>query len=144
MRIAIPTTQGELEEHFGQCHGIALLDCDEQSLSIQRMEVLDAPAHEHGRLPRWLKEQGVEVVIAGSLGGRAQGLLDELGIQVITGAPRLSPDFLARSFLQGTLESQPQTCSHEHGHHSHEGHHSHAGHHSHEEGHCKSNGGGCH
>ncbi|MCW5963232.1 MAG: hypothetical protein KIT83_04270 [Bryobacterales bacterium] len=131
MRIAIPTTHGELEEHFGQCHGIALADCDEQESSIQRLEMLDAPAHEHGLLPRWLKQQGVDVVIAGNVGGRAQALLAELEIQVVTGAPRLSPDFLVRSFLQGTLESRPQACCHLHSHDSHD------------DGHCRGDG-NCH
>ncbi|TET62349.1 dinitrogenase iron-molybdenum cofactor biosynthesis protein, partial [Candidatus Aerophobetes bacterium] len=36
--------------------------------------------------PTFLKEQGIDVIIAGGMGVRAVGFFDQFGIQVVTGA----------------------------------------------------------
>jgi ATP-binding protein involved in chromosome partitioning len=116
MRIAIPVSDGHLEEHFGHCESFAFIDADAESKSILALHTVSAPEHEPGLLPRWLKEREVDVVIAGNMGGRAQTLLAGFSIQVLTGAPAWQADFLARAFLRGELESVPRTCNHSHEH----------------------------
>lgn len=119
MRIAVPTSNGELSAHFGKSRAFALADCDAGEATLSRLQTVEAPGHEQGRLPEWLKQNEVDVVIAGSLGGRAQARLAALQIEVIMGAPQQAPDFLVRAFLQGNLECQSQPCSCGHGEHSH-------------------------
>ena len=51
-------------------------------------------------------------VIAGGMGGRAQGIFAEQGIEVIVGAPAQSPESLARSYLDGSLSSGENLCDH--------------------------------
>ncbi|MBU4405486.1 MAG: ATPase, partial [Acidobacteria bacterium] len=75
-------------------------------------EDLDAPPHEPGLLPKWLAERGANLIIAGGMGQRAQGLFVEHGIQVIVGAPAETPENLANSYLAGTLQAGDNVCDH--------------------------------
>jgi len=80
--------------HFGHCEQFALVDVDEQAKKITGQQLLTPPAHEPGVLPRWLHEQGVNVIIAGGMGSRAQSLFAENGIKVVVGAPGDEPEKL--------------------------------------------------
>jgi ATP-binding protein involved in chromosome partitioning len=110
--VAIPVAGGKLCMHFGHCEQFTLLEVDTEGKKILHSRQIDPPPHEPGLLPRWLNEQGVNLVIAGGMGGRAQGIFTEQGIDVIVGAPAKSPDSLARSYLDGTLQSGENTCDH--------------------------------
>ena len=110
--IAIPVANGRLCMHFGHCEQFALLDVDTEAKEILKSRQIDPPPHQPGLLPRWLHEQGVKLVIAGGMGGRAKGIFAEKGIEVLIGAPAESPDTLARSYLDGTLQSGENTCDH--------------------------------
>jgi len=91
MKVALPVAQGRLCMHFGHCEAFAVFNVDKASKSVASTEYFDAPAHEPGLLPRWLAEKGVNCVIAGGMGSRAQQLFAENGITVITGAPAGAP-----------------------------------------------------
>ena len=112
MRIAIPIAEGRLAMHFGHCGQFALIDVDEESGDLGRSELVEAPEHEPGLLPRWLAQRGVGVVIAGGMGRRAMGLFAESGIRVAVGAPAGSPEDLAAAYLAGTLETGENVCDH--------------------------------
>jgi len=112
MRIAIPTAGGRLCMHFGHCEQFALVDVDETSKTITGSTYLTPPAHEPGVLPRWLGEQGADVVIAGGMGRRAQILFSQNGIDVIVGAPAEEPETIAAAYLNGTLEAGENVCDH--------------------------------
>lgn len=112
MRIAIPTAGGLLCPHFGHCESFALIDVDEAGRRVVGMSYLDPPPHEPGLLPRWLAEQGADVIIAGGMGGRAQALFAQGGIRVVVGAPPEPPDEVAGAFLAGTLQVGDNVCDH--------------------------------
>ena len=105
--IAIPVEGDRLCMHFGHCGQFALLDVDTQQKTILTSRLIAAPPHQPGLLPRWLHDQGVNVVIAGGMGHRAQGIFAEREIRVIVGAPVESPNSLAQSYLDGTLQPGP-------------------------------------
>ncbi|MFW5775576.1 MAG: NifB/NifX family molybdenum-iron cluster-binding protein, partial [Chitinivibrionales bacterium] len=69
MRIAIPVAQGKLCMHFGHCQVFSLITVEKDQ--IVATEELVPPPHEPGILPRWLKEQNADIIIAGGMGGRA-------------------------------------------------------------------------
>jgi predicted Fe-Mo cluster-binding NifX family protein len=97
-----------------------------------RTEVLPAPDHQPGAFPRWLREKGVEVVIAGGIGKRALGIFSRHGITVRAGTPDARIQDLVASFLSGQLTASPEGCEH-HGHdHGHSHHHHHGHCHEHE------------
>ena len=110
MNIAIPTAQGKLCAHFGHCETFSMVEVDDQK--IVKTVQLDPPPHEPGVLPKWLAEQGANIIIAGGMGQRAQQLFTQQGIQVVVGAASDSPEKLAENFLQGTLETGTNACDH--------------------------------
>jgi len=112
MRIAIPLANGKLSMHFGHCERFALIDVDLDEKKILKREDVDAPPHEPGLLPKWLAERGANVIIAGGMGGRAQGLFAEAGIEVVVGAPSEMPERLVGDFLAGTLQLGGNLCDH--------------------------------
>jgi len=112
VRIAIPTTSGKLSAHFGHCEEFALIDVDRESKTITATEMLAAPPHEPGLLPRWLAEKGAEMIIAGGMGGRAQGLFQQHKIAVVVGAPSDRPEVVAGAYLQGVLKTGDNACDH--------------------------------
>ena len=112
MQIAIPTIGGKLSSHFGHCEEFVFFDADEESRAITEKQSKKPPEHEPGVLPRWLAKNGANVVIAGSMGRRAQDLFIEQGITVVAGAPDMDPRSLVESYLAGTLESGDGDCGH--------------------------------
>ena len=112
MRIAIPVADGKLCAHFGHCDQFDLIDADEKTKNIVGKKILIPPPHEPGVLPKWLHEQGANVIIAGGMGQRAQSLFAENGIKVIVGAPSVSSDKLVVAYLEGTLVSGTNVCDH--------------------------------
>jgi predicted Fe-Mo cluster-binding NifX family protein len=110
MKFAIPLAEGKLTAHFGHCQEFALIDADENGIS--QKEILIPPPHEPGVLPRWLGEQGADVVIAGGMGQRAMTLFQENNISVVVGAPVEIPEKLVESYLNNTLQNGQNICDH--------------------------------
>lgn len=110
MRIAIPTLDGELCMHFGHCQQFTLIDVEDGE--IKNVEAETPPAHAPGVLPAWLHEQGANVIIASGMGMRAQNLFKQNDIEVVVGAPILSPEEIAKQFINGTLEAGDNVCDH--------------------------------
>ncbi len=112
MRIAIPISGERLELHFGHCEKFVMVDVDSATKEVRATTCVPAPEHQPGLLPPWLKNQGVTLVIAGSMGTRALSLLQEASIEVITGAPTEDAATLVRRYLDGALASVEHTCGH--------------------------------
>ena len=118
MTIAIPLAGGRLAEHFGHCEQFALIEADPNTQQILKTTQVTPPPHEPGLLPRWLREQGVQIVIAGGIGQRALAIFAQNNIQVRAGSAAAPVEQLVLSFLQGQLTGTPQGCvHHEDGHH---------------------------
>jgi predicted Fe-Mo cluster-binding NifX family protein len=140
MKIAIPHENGRLHGHFGGCREFAVVQVDAEKRVTLNTDVLPAPEHKPGAFPRWLREQGVEVVIAGGIGHRALANFAHHGITVRAGAADASVEQLVAAYLNGQLTVTPDGCEHhghhhdhEHGHHHHEHHHGHRHHHGEEQ-----------
>ena len=112
MRIAIPVSEGKLDPHFGHCRYFSLFDVDQQDNEILSSTTVEAPPHQPGLLPRWLAEQGAELVLAGGMGNRAIQLLTDQGIEVMVGVPGLDPESLVQAFLAGEIGAGPNACDH--------------------------------
>ena len=110
MKIAIPTEEEKLCTHFGHCQNFTVVETDEKN--IVAVNNISAPPHEPGVLPQWLAECGINLVIAGGIGGHAQRLLLEKGIDVIIGAPIDTPENLVKAYTDGKLSSGQNPCDH--------------------------------
>ena len=112
LRIAVPTAEGRLCAHFGHCEQFALLDVDSDNKTILKTTMLVPPPHEPGLLPTWLQERGVDVIIAGGMGSRAQELFLGKGIHVVTGASQEVPAKVVADYLTGVLKTGTNVCDH--------------------------------
>jgi predicted Fe-Mo cluster-binding NifX family protein len=112
MRIAIPMTDGLLAQHFGHCEKFALVDVDLATKEITASTEVEAPEHQPGLLPPWLKERGVDLVIAGGMGSRAHTLFQAASIEVLTGAPAAPAAAIVRQYLEGKLVTGGNACDH--------------------------------
>mgnify|MGYP006312856249 CR=1 FL=1 len=112
MRIGIPLAQGRLAMHFGHCQSFALIDVDTEKKEILENRNVPAPEHQPGLLPRWLSEQGAEMIIAGGMGSRARSLFEQQNIKVLTGAPAEDPETLVRAYLDESLITGENVCDH--------------------------------
>ena len=112
MRFAIPLADGKLAVHFGHCASFALLDVDPSTKALTSRQDVDAPPHQPGLLPPWLAERGVNRIIAGGMGQRAQQLFVAQGIEVIVGAPADTPERLVAACLDGSLQVGSNACDH--------------------------------
>ncbi|CAN2039165.1 NifB/NifX family molybdenum-iron cluster-binding protein [Candidatus Magnetomoraceae bacterium gMMP-15] len=110
MKIAIPMAQGKLTAHFGHCENFAILEVENNE--IKNKEVMIPPPHEPGVLPRWLHEQGANLIIAGGMGQRAISLFQQNDIDVIIGAPVMEPEELVKAYLEETLKTGDNLCDH--------------------------------
>ncbi|MFO8056599.1 MAG: NifB/NifX family molybdenum-iron cluster-binding protein [bacterium] len=111
MKIALPVANGELCMHFGHCEAFAVVEVDDKG-NILNTEMLTPPPHQPGVLPPWVADQGVKLVIAGGMGGRAINLFNQAGVEVIVGAPAGPPEKLVSDYLAGTLQAGDNVCDH--------------------------------
>ena len=112
VRIALPVMNGRLCAHFGHSDSFALLDVDKQEKTIIHSTQIPSPGHQPGVLPRWLHEQGANIIITGGMGSRAKDLFESHGISVIMGVPEDTPERLVQSYLEGSLVTGENICDH--------------------------------
>jgi len=112
MRIAIPVVDNKLSQHFGHADTFSILDADPENKTITKSTTLIPPEHAPGVLPAWLHEQGVNVILTGGMGPRAQELFEQASIKVVLGVTSGEPEALALAYLNGSLAQGSNTCDH--------------------------------
>ncbi|HEX9902961.1 MAG TPA: NifB/NifX family molybdenum-iron cluster-binding protein [Acidobacteriota bacterium] len=109
MKIAISTDNGFVSAHFGRCPSYTLVEIQEGKI-IEREEIPN-PGHQPGFLPVYLSQKGVNTIIAGGMGPRAQGLFAEKNIQTFIGVQGRIEDVIMK-YLRQELESGQDLCDH--------------------------------
>lgn len=113
MKIAIPVADGKLCAHFGHCQKFALIEVDTESKKIISKTETEPPPHEPGILPHWLSEQGVNMIISGGMGRRAQQFFKQYNIEVIVGvAEAVSAEEVTMNYLNNSLQAGDNICDH--------------------------------
>jgi len=107
MKIAISTDLEKVSEHFGRCPEFTIVEIEEDKIKNKR--VIENPGHMTGFLPKFLKEQGVELVIAGGAGFKAQQFFEQFGIKLITGIQG-NVDEVINRFIKGNLKLGEDLC----------------------------------
>lgn len=109
IKIAIPVAQGRLLGHFGEARHFALVEADLINHGAFKTQVFDAPAHEPGSFPYWLREQNIQILII-SHKGIGQRALDNLrfnGVEVREAKSGAPISEIVVAYLEGGL---PMTC----------------------------------
>jgi ATP-binding protein involved in chromosome partitioning len=112
MKIAIPVANDCLCMHFGHCQKFSFFEVDKDKLQIVSRVDLEPPAHEPGVLPKWISEQGADIVLAGGMGSRAQSLFGQNGITVHVGVVEENPEKAVMDYLTGQLQTGTNACDH--------------------------------
>ncbi len=112
MKIALPVANGRLSLHFGHADEFVLITIDPDAKRIVKKEMKVAPPHEPGLLPKWLGEEGAQVIIAGGMGVMAQTLFAEQNIEVVIGVSGGTPEEVVTAYMNGTLKAGENPCDH--------------------------------
>jgi predicted Fe-Mo cluster-binding NifX family protein len=112
MKAAISTDQGYVSAHFGRCSTYTIIEVKEGQV-LSREEIPN-PGHEPGFLPQFLSEKGVNCIIAGGMGPRAQALFAQKNIEAVIGVQG-TVDEVIEKFIKQELEAGEDLCGHRHG-----------------------------
>lgn len=116
-KIAIPTNGEVLDAHFGRAAAFTVFEIE--GIEARKVEILSATGlqHQHEGLASMFKNNGVEVLVCGGIGGGMINGLNAVGLAVVTGASGSVVD-VAQSYAQGTLANTRSVCQ-EHGENQH-------------------------
>lgn len=133
MKIVIPSADGRLCGHFGHCENFTFVDVNLETKEIINIETKVPEEGVSCQSSYWISEQGANVVLAGGMGGRPLAVLEQNGIEVLTGCPELPIEEIVKAYIENVLETGENSCGggHHCGGHG-EGHEHHCGgHHNH-------------
>ena len=120
MKIAVTydPTNGQIFQHFGHTEYMKLYEAEDQA--VRSAEVKSTNGSGHGALAGFLRDEGVEVLICGGIGGGAQMALAEAGIRLYGGCSG-DADQAVYNFLNNMLMYNPNVrCDHHDHHHGEE------------------------
>ena len=107
MKVAVSTDNGMVSEHFGRCPEFTIAEI--KSGKVVKKEVVGNPGHATGFIPKFLHEAGVNCMIAGGAGFRAQEFFKEFGIELVLGVSG-PVDSILQDFATGKLKSGQSSC----------------------------------
>lgn len=123
MKVAVPTRDGRVDDHFGHCDHYTIFTIDENNVVTER-QTLPSPqgCGCKSGIAAVLQEMGVSLMLAGNMGDGAKNKLDAHNIKVIRGCSG-DIELLLESYLKGEIQDSGMTCSeHECGDNHHEHH----------------------
>ncbi len=107
MLIAISTDGDFVSAHFGRCPSFTIVEVDNGRLIDKRS--IENPGHHPGFLPQFFHQKGINCIVAGGMGRRAEELFSQAGIQTIVGVSG-SVDEVVKRIVDGTLEGGESLC----------------------------------
>jgi len=112
MKIALPTRDGNIDDHFGHCDHYTIMTLDNDR-NIVKIEAMDSPegCGCKSDIAPVLANLGVKVMLAGNMGQGAVNILTKAGIQVIRGCSG-PVDAVAQKWLAGDIQDNLITCNH--------------------------------
>ena len=119
MKIAVTHQMGHIFQHFGHTEEFKFYEVTDGE--ITSIKVVSTNGSGHGALAGFLKENGVEVLICGGIGGGAQDALKKAEIAVYGGVTG-SADAAVVAFLSERLAFNPDVRCDHHDHEHGEGH----------------------
>jgi len=108
MKIAVSTDSGQVAEHFGRCPQFTVAEIEDGK--VVKQEVIENPGHATGFLPKFFSEMGVECIVAGGAGFRAQEFCNQYGIRLVVGVHGKVEDAL-KLLADGRLKGKEGSCS---------------------------------
>jgi predicted Fe-Mo cluster-binding NifX family protein len=116
MKIAVPSKNNMVDNHFGHCeyYTVFTVDNDSKIVSEERVES-PAGCGCKSNIVRVLSDMGVNVMLAGNMGEGAVNMLGMNGIEVLRGCSGPVKE-VAQGWLNGSVSDSGTSCeAHEHG-----------------------------
>ncbi len=122
MKIAIPTKDNKVDDHFGHCEHFTIYTAGDNQRIVSEESYTPGPGCGcKSGLAGILRQMGVTVLLAGGIGQGAINVLNQHGIEVVRGCSEEARK-LAEAYLKGELADSGESCSHHEHHHGHGGH----------------------
>ena len=110
MKVAIPTRDGHVDDHFGHCHHYTIYTIEQKSiLSVEELPAPEGCGCKSGIAPI-LAQMGVEVMLAGNMGEGAKNKLESCGIKVVRGCMG-DIDAVVSGYLAGFILDSGRGCA---------------------------------
>lgn len=118
MKIAVPITADKyIDSHFGQCESYGVYTISEKN-EISGVKTIKSQSGCgcQSDIASVLASDGVEVMLAGGIGGGAINVFNNSGIQVVRGCSGKADD-VVKLYIDGLVKDSGSSC------HQHESHH---------------------
>lgn len=111
MKIAVPTREGVVDNHFGHCHHYTIFIVNDGVVKMK--EILPSPqgCGCKSGIALVLRQKGVQVMLAGNIGEGARNVLEGQEIKVIRGCSG-DIDALVKAYLAGEVIDNGEVCDH--------------------------------
>ncbi|MCL5736157.1 MAG: DUF134 domain-containing protein [Actinobacteria bacterium] len=116
MIVAVPFLNGDVNAHFGSTRAFLIADTADRKIERTSLFELQGMQHNHAGIAGFLKEQRVEVILAGGMGAPMQQALKMHGFKLYCGVSGPATEAI-EAFLRGDIEQSESTCGHHHGEH---------------------------
>ena len=119
MKIAIPTRENRVDDHFGHCEYYTIISVSPEK-QIEKLEYYQAPqgCGCKSDVASILANMGVEILLAGNMGQGAVNKISAAGIRVYRGCSG-NVEQIAHSFLREEIKDSGMSCDHHHHGHDH-------------------------
>lgn len=110
MKIAVPTRDGVVDDHFGHCaeYTIYMVDSDRNVVAKDRLPSPQGCGCK-SNIASVLRDMGVGVMLAGNMGAGALNVLTKHEIKVLRGCSGSTDDLVA-SYLAGAVSDSGEQC----------------------------------
>ena len=110
MKIAVPTRDNQVDNHFGHCDHYTIYTVKDGEIAVK--DTLPSPqgCGCKSGVVNVLRQLGVEVMLAGSMGEGALNILRSNHIKVVRGCSG-DVDLVVADYLDGKLEDSGEGCS---------------------------------
>lgn len=111
MKIAVPTRENNVDNHFGHCDHYTIFTILDGVVKMK--EILPSPqgCGCKSGVVFDLCRKGVKVMLAGNMGDGAKNVLESNGIKVVRGQSG-NVDELVAAYLAGNVSDSGESCSH--------------------------------
>lgn len=117
MKIAVPTRETNVDDHFGHCEMYTLFTIGNNN-TIEKAENILSPqgCGCKSGIAAILQKEGVKIMLAGNMGEGALNVLNRHGITVYRGCSGDARK-LAEAYLLGNILDSGKNCEHHEQHH---------------------------
>lgn len=112
IKIAIPTRENMVDDHFGHCDHYTIYTVDDNN-NIIASEKLESPqgCGCKSNIASIMQEMGITIMLAGNMGMGAFNKLSTHGIQVYRGCAGHIED-VVKAYVGGNIADSAESCDH--------------------------------